>query len=257
MRTLSSKVNEIETMIYNKTEHPYVERFIQKPFIDSDKLFVLHHLYEKSSVKDDLKQPYIVSIMLVQMALDTHETIPSEFSTPMQETTKQITVLAGDFYSGLYYYLLADLEDISMIRTLAHAIEQINEAKMKLYKNDCVSFDSFVQTIEKIETFLLEAVVHEIGMDTEMFSIIKQFLTLRRLMTENEKWMNGQVSYIEQFARQYLSHLQMEQYVKEEMNHFKEKFIEQLKHSVVDIELRNYMCEKLNVTIDTTAVEEG
>lgn len=244
-------------MIYNKTEHPYVERFIQKPFIDSDKLFVLHHLYEKSSVKDDLKQPYIVSIMLVQMALDTHETIPSEFSTPMQETTKQITVLAGDFYSGLYYYLLADLEDISMIRTLAHAIEQINEAKMKLYKNDCVSFDSFVQTIEKIETFLLEAVVHEIGMDTEMFSIIKQFLTLRRLMTENEKWMNGQVSYIEQFARQYLSHLQMEQYVKEEMNHFKEKFIEQLKHSVVDIELRNYMCEKLNVTIDTTAVEEG
>src|SRR5699024_2276815 len=293
-----SKVNEIETMIYNKTEHPYVERFIQKPFIDSDKLFVLHHLYEKSSVKDDLKQPYMVSIMLVQMALDTHETIPSEFAAPMQETTKQITVLAGDFYSGLYYYLLADLEDIAMIRTLAHAIEQINEAKMKLYKNDCVSFDSFVQTIEKleindnlgtyahviekineakmklykndcvsfdsfvqtiekIETFLLEAVVHETRMDTDTFSIIKQFLTLSRLMSENEKWMNGQVSYIERFAQQYLSDRQMEQYVKEKTNNLKEKFVEQLRQPFVNIELRNYMCEKLNVTIDTTAVEEG
>lgn len=257
VRTLSSKVNEIETMIYNKTEHPYVERFIQKPFIDSDKLFVLHHLYEKSSVKDDLQQPYMVSIMLVQMALDTHETIPSEFAAPMQETTKQITVLAGDFYSGLYYYLLADLEDIAMIRTLAHAIEQINEAKMKLYKNDCVSFDSFVQTIEKIETFLLEAVVHETRMDTDTFSIIKQFLTLSRLMSENEKWMNGQDSYIERFAQQYLSDRKMEQYVKEKTNYLKEKFVEQLRQPFVDIELRNYMCEKLNVTIDTTAVEEG
>src|SRR5699024_12186204 len=80
---------------------------------------------------------------------------------------------------------------------------------MKLYKNDCVSFDSFVQTIEKIETFLLEAVVHETRMDTDTFSIIKQFLTLSRLMSENEKWMNGQVSYIERFrSEEHTSELQ-------------------------------------------------
>src|SRR5699024_12254880 len=105
-----------------------------------------------------------------------------------------------------------------IIRTIEHEIEQIKEGKMKLYKDDWVSFDSFVETIEKIETLLLEAVVHETRIDTEKFSIIKQFLTLSRLMSENEKWMNGQVSYIERFAQQYLSDRQMEQYVKEKTN---------------------------------------
>ena len=51
-------------------------------------------------------QNYALSTMLIQIALDTHEHISNE---SVEEKNRQLTVLAGDYFSGLYYKLLADI----------------------------------------------------------------------------------------------------------------------------------------------------
>ena len=65
------------------------------------------------------KDTYITAIMLMYIALDTHDNV-SNTNVMMRTVYKcnQLTVLAGDYYSGLYYKLLAKLGDIKMIKVL-------------------------------------------------------------------------------------------------------------------------------------------
>src|SRR5699024_11653277 len=106
-----------------------------------------------------MKQQHMTSIMLVQIALDTHEKIPNQHQEwVMNETEKQLSVLAGEYYSGLYYLLLSEIEDINMIKTLATAIQQINEQKMKLFYEDVASFEALMSTIRSLETSLFPGV---------------------------------------------------------------------------------------------------
>lgn len=256
MHTLEERNSEVETMLYEKTKHPYVEKFIKKPFIDYDKLHAFNILYNELQINQKQKNNEILSVLLVQLALDTHETIKSEYEITMQDTIKQITVLAGDYYSGLYYYLLSEMENISLIKTLAHAIETINEEKMILYKNDTVSFESFVQTIEKIETFLLEKVSEFYQIESETFMILKHFLTIKRLKKEHENYTQDSFSYYGLFQ----SKINVEEHtlIEDEISK-REQLIRNIctKSNTVTNECKKYVMNSLNIYADITVVEEG
>src|SRR5699024_12080275 len=82
------------------------------------------------------KKQYIITTKLVQIAWDTNDLVPvtnDEMDSEESRVAKQLTVLAGDYYSGLYYLLLSEIEAFDMIHILASAIKEINEYKMKLY----------------------------------------------------------------------------------------------------------------------------
>lgn len=178
--TANIEVKEMKALIVDRIKHTFLDKYIKKPVIDEDKLIILTGIINSTSMSISKKKSYIITTMLVQIALDTHELIPASDDHSEDETAqtvKQLTVLAGDYFSGLYYLLLSEVEDFDMIRILASAIKEINEYKMKLYYKEVESFDDFVGIVAKLESLLIIRVAEHVD------SSIKHAITGELIIT--------------------------------------------------------------------------
>lgn len=261
VHTISSKLMELEKVIYDKVEHPYIDKFLEKPFIDSDKLAMFYYLYDDASITESKKHGYITTIMLVQMALDTHELIPSPSEKPMDETAKQLSVLAGDFYSGLYYYLLAEIDDVPMVRTLANAIEKINEYKMVLYKADVTSLAQLVTVMQEIEVTLFKEVAQTMQIDEQTVDIVAQFFMVNRLYHELQEIREHRFSYMENYVTQHDVHTEernIQQWIEQEII-ARQRQIEQslATQSSTCRMLKGHLQERLSMDDNMMIAEEG
>lgn len=189
LHTLSSEIEKIELLIEQRIQHSFLERYIEKPIIDRDKIFILIHIFNignNGSIPSYKKQQYILTIMLIQLALDTHDLVPEEANheCKIKNTKKQLSVLAGDYYSGLYYLLLSEIEDIDMIRLLASAIRDINESKMRLhYYQDIRTDQEFMTILKNVETKLYSRVAKYMNHSITV-EVIEEWLLLNRLSEE-------------------------------------------------------------------------
>ncbi|ASZ69207.1 heptaprenyl diphosphate synthase [Bacillus cereus] len=141
-----------------KLRHPYFINYIEEPFIDEEKIALLYGALKSANLHIEQIEHYVVTIMLVQIALDTHERVSNKVGEEEIEFHKcrQLTVLAGDYYSGLYYYLLSMNRDIVLIRALAEGIKEINEHKIMLYQKAHETTDDVMKSIVTIESALLQ-----------------------------------------------------------------------------------------------------
>ena len=181
MYSINLELADLKEKISEKTTHSFVKNQIDKPIIDLDKLFVLNELYQNTSMSRSQKQDYIVIIMLIEIALKTHDLVNG--NNYKKETDKQLTVLVGDYYSGMYYYLLSELENVKMIKVLAASIKKINEEKMKLHYNESKSEEEVYEALLNSETHLFTEVA-KFNSEYEAINLIKSFLMLNRLKKE-------------------------------------------------------------------------
>jgi len=148
----------IKEKLMEKLRHPYFINYIEEPFIDEEKIALLYGALKSANLHIEQIEHYVVTIMLVQIALDTHERVSNKAGEEEIEFHKcrQLTVLAGDYYSGLYYYLLSMNRDIVLIRALAEGIKEINEHKIMLCQKAHETTDDIMKSIVTIESALLQ-----------------------------------------------------------------------------------------------------
>ncbi|MBS9805405.1 heptaprenyl diphosphate synthase component 1 [Bacillus cereus] len=148
----------IKEKLMEKLRHPYFINYIEEPFIDEEKIALLYGALKSANLHIEQIEHYVVTIMLVQIALDTHERVSNKAGEEAIESHKcrQLTVLAGDYYSGLYYYLLSMNRDIVLIRALAEGIKEINEHKIMLYQKAHETTDDIMKSVVTIESALLQ-----------------------------------------------------------------------------------------------------
>src|SRR5699024_3818351 len=142
-------------MLGKKIEHPYLQQHIEQPFIDQDKLAILLAMFDEFTLTTQKKHDYIMSILLVQIALDTHHLVTNKTEYASDELERQLTDLPEDFYSGLYYKTLADIEERHLVRVLANAIKLINEQKIVLYEYEINDWQELMESLKTIESALL------------------------------------------------------------------------------------------------------
>lgn len=200
--TFNSK--KVKKLLENKIHHSYLEKYINKPYIDLDKIATLLLIFDEVDLSKQKKYDYIISVMLVQIALDTHELVTNESRTITDDIERQLSVLAGDYYSGLYYKTLSDLDEIFLIKVLANAIKQINEKKMQLYKLEVNSWHELINIIGEIESLLYTNVAECYEFPKADLQFISEILLVNRLIKEVDNIESNQFSYIQQYVEQKL-----------------------------------------------------
>lgn len=195
MWDINVKIAQLKELIESKISQPYLEQSIPAPLIDEDKLLLLYTMFSGLQIPEETLDKYLLTIMLVQIALDTHETVTSEKVDEEAMKERQLTVLAGDYYSGLYYYILADLDNVLMIQALAMGIKEVNEYKIRLYQKEADQIENMIYNLKMIESSIFSKMADffQLGSWSE---IVSTTLLLKRLLKERECFLKLENSLV-------------------------------------------------------------
>ncbi|ESU30353.1 hypothetical protein G3A_22445 [Bacillus sp. 17376] len=194
---LQNKLDGTRELLLEKLSHPYLLEYVESPFIDDDRLLLLTSLLEQQEVDQERAKNYTVTAMLLQIALDTHEHVRNSQAGEDDETHKrrQLTVLAGIYFSGLYYKLLADMDDIEMIKRLASGVKEVNEHKISLYQKETEAIDKLMESVKLIESSLLGKVADHFDA-AEWFEFASNWLFVKRMLSEETKFIKNGSSLV-------------------------------------------------------------
>ncbi|CAM4287074.1 MAG: heptaprenyl diphosphate synthase component 1 [Paenibacillus macerans] len=93
-------------------------------------------LNDRQSRAADAAETCALAAFLVQLGMDTHDLIDVEERSGRETTamrSRQLKVLAGDYFSGVFYDLLAQAGEIGMVSSMSAAICEVNRLKVELY----------------------------------------------------------------------------------------------------------------------------
>lgn len=76
-----------------------------------------------------------LAAFLVQLGLDTHDMIDVDSTCKAEQSmrSRQLKVLAGDYFSSLFYELLSKAGQIELVSSMSSAICEVNRLKVGLY----------------------------------------------------------------------------------------------------------------------------
>ena len=181
-----NKKHNLKNKIMNTIEHSYLQQFIVPPYMDEEKLLLLIEMVEALDLSDELKEKLVITTTIIQMALDTHEAVKNESLHGVEFKAQQLSILAGVYYSGLYYKLLADIDDTYYTRKLAIAIKEVNEHKITLYQSVEKRHKQVFEDLMVIESALIDKFSQNVS--KYWFDLSRNFLLLKRLIKEKEQY---------------------------------------------------------------------
>ncbi|WP_102274747.1 heptaprenyl diphosphate synthase component 1 [Cytobacillus massiliigabonensis] len=271
MQNMMVKLADVKEQINEKIKHPYLLKHIETPIIDEDKLLLLLSLLNKGTIPELIAKKYCITIMLIQIALDTHELVSNHKLDSEELKSRQLTVLAGVYYSGLYYKILAGIDDIEMIRSLAEGIKEVNEHKISLYQKSANTLDGLMNDVKMIESSLFVKVASYLDV-TEWSDFSSNLLFIKRLNAEREMFLQGRKSIVFEAIRNIIAENEKYHVSKEQdkdllaiCDHyidFSKKLIQKhtMKFPIMDDELLGRKIQAIlgkNESYANTFVEEG
>lgn len=189
--TLELEIKHIKNHIMNKTKHPYLDQYITKPTVDDDKITFLLSLFQENGNYTNISH-YVTAIMIMQMALDMHDKVDIDAMPQNKNRPRQLTVLAGDYYSSQYYCMLSEKEAFAMIRALSDGIRLLNEEKVDLFRGKG-HWDDFISQMKRIETSLMIELANLLEL-SNWTPLITAYFTHKRLLREKRAIHNGEGS---------------------------------------------------------------
>lgn len=195
--SLQIEIDEILTEINKLSQSDFIGKYVKNPEISVLGLQLLNLSLSESSIPKPIRKIYSITAGLVQLGIDLHEKITNlEEKTEYGIRKRQLSILAGDYYSSQYYSLLAKNNLTDETKKLALAIRNINIAKMKLYTTDSdnkfISIDQIIELIMIRESNLYTQFLDEIKdlAQKEVWKSLIENIILLFTLTEELKEKN-------------------------------------------------------------------
>ncbi|MCJ8006678.1 heptaprenyl diphosphate synthase component 1 [Lederbergia wuyishanensis] len=186
------QVDSIRRKLQQICSHQFLYKHIEPPELDVDQIHLMAYSLRDSNLSSEEREVYIIATMLANLALETHENVSNR---NISMKARQLKVLAGDYYSGLYYNLLSEYRNIELIKSIASAIKTINEHKINLIQFKGENLNSYLQSVKKIESGLLEQFCHHFQIPIKYIEFFSEFLFLKRVGKELKWLVNGKFSF--------------------------------------------------------------
>lgn len=155
-QTIENYISELEQSLYE----PIVDRDAGRLPIDTAKAFFLLLPMLNGESWTERVNTAAVAVGAVHAAFDAHNAIDVSNATSKQQ---QLTVLAGDHFSGVHYRLLASIPEFGFIQSLSRTIGRINEVKTTLHGQRPDEPAQLVEAIRIIEAGCITDFLHTFG----------------------------------------------------------------------------------------------
>lgn len=153
---IDNYINEVEDALH----HPILERDMGRGVLNTSKaFFILLPMLNGERWTTHLNTAAI-AVGAVQLAFEAHDSIDESDST---STEQQLTVLSGDYFSGIHYKLLASIGDFGFIRSLSNTIGRINEVKTGFHYHTPTNAGQFLDGLRDIEAGCIIDFLHSFG----------------------------------------------------------------------------------------------
>jgi len=151
----------VEQLAHRFMQHDMISMHTELPEFPSGRIRLLHAVLSHQPAAASNRELLSVVTSLVQVGLDTHDLVENgavEKQGLPSMRAQQLKVLAGDYFSSRFYYLLSQSGQIEAVRRLSEAICDLNQLKMKIYtgmKQLRLSAEEYLQYKAQIASGLL------------------------------------------------------------------------------------------------------
>lgn len=186
-KTTMQCIDQYMTDVLEEIYEPVIQRELGPIPLDRTKcLFILLPMLNDEEWSKAIYQSAL-AVGAVHAAFDAHDAVSLEEATSIEQ---QLTVLAGDHFSGIHYRLLASSSDFLFIRSLSNTIGRVNEMKTRLHLEQLSHPEQLIQHLEEIEAGCIVDFYHTYGF-TQYSPFVKIALSLIRLQQEMSKWQSS------------------------------------------------------------------
>lgn len=238
--TIGQAVGQFKTSILDSIRHNTLLKYTGTPLLNEQQLFFLLLPKLQGEAWNDELTNSAITVGIVHSSLAEHDKI---HVTNAESKEQQLTVLSGDYYSGRYYQLLAQMGNVKLIRQLSEAIVARCEHEITVYEEQTRTFHDWIDSLTVIETALIERFYRVYEYD-HYKAIMQQTLTIARLKRELANVVQGQPSiYVKRMQNSLLAQ-SVEDALEAEINNRKQlldailttsTFDETLKQRIIEI----------------------
>ena len=187
---IQNSIAQLKTEIFMDVRHRTLQKYTGLPVLDENQLFYLLVPFINGEEWQQDEREAAITVGIVYAALAAHDHIKELDATSKEQ---QLTVLAGDFYSGRYYEILAMSGNVALIKNLSQGIVARCEHQIKVYEAEKRSIEQWFASITNIESGLISK-FFELYSFSDYIPIVEKSLLILRLERELAAYQRGQVS---------------------------------------------------------------
>ncbi|MDQ0058196.1 heptaprenyl diphosphate synthase component 1 [Paenibacillus harenae] len=158
------KSYRIPSIARKYTDYDMIQTYTDLPALAHPRLRLLHAFLVRGQAYEKHSELYTLVASLVQLGMDTHDRINNDADEPRRAEkemrSKQLKVLAGDYFSSIFYQLLAQAGQIEMIAILSEAVCEVNRMKTNLYmrmKQMKLTADDYLSYMTQLRSELFQS----------------------------------------------------------------------------------------------------